>query len=354
MTEELIKDRHSSSYTSQAPLNLEHPYEIKAHSLAISNPYANTIASCKDFPLTIHAGKALFLEQEQELISLPLQEQQQKQKESFLKRLSLVNIKKQMAVFFAKVKDSIGTWKDKIRTTLGWSQSDKIITNNTPKKESFLKSRSYQAEKMPEVVPAPTPSSTIDRDKKRIEEIEDTMAVYQAELLKAGGNVKAMMEIACKMSILVGSLGYRFTKQEIKDYMDHLEVNIKKRVDTYKNGHMWAWLSVGILFTSSAFSFAAIPGSFMGNRLGKILTGLGSTATPFSQFGQGASKLDEMSNEKNQALRTQYDHDGEKLKQTRTDFDRTNEKTQQQMKEMLESIREAERARNQAAQRSIA
>lgn len=92
MTEELIKERHSS-YAPHGALALENLLEAKENSLVREDRYSSTIASCKHFPPSIHAAKSLFVEPEQEVSAKPVQEQQQKLKESFLKRLTRANLK---------------------------------------------------------------------------------------------------------------------------------------------------------------------------------------------------------------------------------------------------------------------
>ncbi len=356
MSGELIKerDRDPSFHASQAQFGLENALEMKRNrSLISADRYSSTIASCKDFPLAIHTGKALFLEPEQELNTVLLQEQQQKEKVHFLRRLSLINIKKQMAAFFSKVKDTMSGWKDGVWSFFGSNTVNKKEGATT--EANFHKGKSNTIQKVVEVeVPPVSSPSTVDIEKRRIDEIEDTLAAYDAEMQKIGVNIKAMMEIACKIALYVGLLGNRYAKKEMKDYRDHMDVNIKKRVKTFENGHFWTYASVSILGVSSLFSFASIGGGFIAaSTAGKILTGLGNAATPFSQLGQGTSKLSEIDSEKKQALRTEFDYVGENLKQSRSDQERAHEKTNQLMQEMLSNMRNAEQARAQSTKQAM-
>ena len=251
MRDELIKEKPFSY--AQHPLALESPLEIPRNDpFAVVDRYSSSVASCKDFPLPIHASKSLFVESEQELNTLPLQESQLKQKQSLIKRLSVANLKFQLSELLSKMKDTILSWKDRIWDFFGWAKPiRKDVSNkqaNAAIKKSFVNKQVKVAQK--DTIDTSNTSKPLRNDaieKRRIEEIENTLAAYEAELQKSHqGDVRAMMEMACKMAILVGTLGYRFSKQEIKDYIDHLEIYVQKRVKTYEGnarGHISMWVS---------------------------------------------------------------------------------------------------------------
>lgn len=347
MTEELIKDRHSS-YTPQAPLAFETPLQIQGtNPFNAFGQYTNTVASCRDYPIPSHAAKKLFVEPEQEIHLAQRKDNQQQQKLHFLKRLSVANIKIRIVEFTLKIHDTLSSWKNRLWNTFRGVKQDKK-----------LESSSKKAEHKKEI-------SKIDEiERRRIQEIEDASAIYAEELKKSGGgDMKAMIEMACKLIILVGSLGSRFSKKEIRDYMDHLEKNIEERKKTYQGGHKWTYISIGLYTASAAFSFASMGGGFCGstvngewvpNAAGRVLTGLGHTTTPLSHLGQGSGQVSQIDEAKRTGERTGLEHISEKLKQVRADMDRNNEKTHQASQEALAAMRNLIQTDAEASKRALA
>lgn len=345
---ELINDHHSS-YTSRAPA-LEHPLDVHGkHSFTIADQYSiNTIASCKDFPLP-HTAKNIFIEPEQEVNTAHTRDVQQKQRISFLKRLTLANIKAEISEFLNWMRDTLSSWKGRVVA---------FITNKPQKKaEAAPRKTEPSKTETQEAVPASGDFSLDDIENRRIREVEDTSAVYEEELARSGGgDMNAMIELACRMAILVGSLGYRLHQKEIKIITDYLEVNNKHRGKTYEGGRTWIYVSAGLYFASAVLSLGSL-GGFAGeaSKVGKILSGLGQyTAQPVGNLATGAGKFSEIDSEKKQGRRAGFEYEGEKLKQTRSDRDRSSEKTTQLMQSMIEAWRNMNQTKTQSVKQAAA
>jgi hypothetical protein len=190
---------------------------------------------------------------------------------------------------------------------------------------------------------------------RQIKEIEEMMAAFEIESQKqSGANIKEMMEMICKISILLGSLGHRYHKKEMENLFKHLDINVKKRVKTFEGGRFWTYVSVGIQLAGATFSFAGVGGSF-GNQssiVTKALTGLGQTSTAVSNLGSVTTKLGDIDGEKKAAIRTEEDHIGEKIKQIRGDVDRTDEKTNQAIQQHFSMLSEIARNHSESVKRA--
>ncbi len=367
MTGELINDRQASN-AAHSPLALEHPLHVKeTDPFAIVDRYKNTLASCNDFPVPTHAAKSLFIEKELETYSPQIQEKQKQLKNSFLHRLTLSNIKKQMNRALVQIRDTLISMKDHVKDFFTGSQTHQKSDQLTQSLDKTSKQASVgnqkKAEKKQETTKSQTTLPVEDAESRRIREIEEALATYETELNKSGGgDIKAMIEMACKMAILVGSLGYRYNKQEMNDYMDHLEVNIKKRVKTFENGHTWTYLAVGFYTASAVASFLSVGGAFgnfaakdtFWNNAGKMATAFGGASQPLGSLGGGTDKMGQIESEKKNAKRTQFEHDGEKLKTGRSDRDRSNEKTNQLIQEMFAALRALNQTNTEAVKRAAA
>lgn len=381
MADGLIKERHTS-YAPRGPLALGNHFETEENPFVRDPRYSSTVASCKDFPLPSHAAKSLFVEPEQEISAQPAQEEQLKLKESFLKRLSISNMKMQVAnikthilTFFARVKDTLSSWQNQIWDFFGRPKTDKksdaignnvgnaltkksIVTKQTKAEQTQYAAAATKQAKTEKTQEADeSDSSKIDLDQKRINEIEDTMAAYEAELQRSScGNMKTMLEMLCKIVILLGSLGYRYNKKEMQDYLDHLEVSIQKQVKTFEGGRKYYYIATGFLIGASVFSFASMGSGLFAetSKVGGVLKGLGGTVQPLSGLGDASKQIGGIDDQKKQGERTEYSYQGDRLKQARTDMASTNEKTHQSCQEMFAAIRNAEQARNEAAKRAIA
>lgn len=356
MANELIKERHSS-YTLRAPLTLESTEEVRGNGpFATACRYSSTVASCKDFPLPIYAAKAIFPEPEKEINTAIVQEQQQKQKTSFLKRLSLANLKVQMSNFYIKVKDTLASWKNK--TAEASSKADKKVGNSvkTGKINTAAKTKSNAVDKVEMTPSAPVQTfTTDDLEMQRIKDIEETMSEYQIELQKSdGGDIKKMIEMVGKILILANTLGYRYNKKEIKDYMDHLEVNITKRVKTFERNWAIIGSSIAIQGVSAVFSFAGLGSGLAGGTMGKVLSGLSGTSSSLSYFGQTITKIDEAKEAEKTGLRTELEHGGEKLKTFNQQMDRTNDKIHQAIQDMLNARRSLDQTDTESKKRAAA
>lgn len=363
MPGELLENRPSYM---QPQLALENPAgirDITAHSSA--GYYDGSIASCKDYPLPSFLAKNLFVIEPEQNLDAGINEQLLKPKENFFKRFSLGNIKQKSSTFFSK---TIFFWKDKI-----WSYfvkdpsnqkigiSSKSMEKPTKKVQDSIAKHSEKASVVaaaPSTAPAPSNIVLDDFDIKRIKEIEEIQASYEAELENSGrDNMKKLMEMVCKLSILVGTLGHRYNKKEIKDYFNHIEANIKKRVKTFEGGRTWTYISVAIQGTAALFSFASLGGGIAEAKgfinLGKTLTGLGSTTSSLSYFGQATTKIGDIKSEEKTALRTQHEHDGEKYRKTRDEMDRQNERVHQYSKDYFDMwknvLQQETQAKRQAA-----
>lgn len=341
MPEELIKERHSS-YTNSA--------HILDPSLKVSDPgfsstgdrYTTTLASCKDLPLPIYAAKALFVETEQEIIATR-QDSKERQKINFLKRLTLDNIKIRFTEFMLRFKDTIVAYRESVTDFLkGEVKSQKTETakhaKNAKKTEQKVQADSYPID---------------DVESRRIREIENASAYYADELMKTGGSeMNAMIEMACKLAILIGSLGYRYNKKEIKDYMKHLEVNVQKRVKTFEGGRAWTYVSVGLQAGAAGLSFLSLGAG--APKVGGLLKALSQTSSPLSSFGSATYKLSEIESEKKQGKRTGFEHEGEKMKQFRTSMEESNQKIHQSTQEIFSSLRGVLQTHTDAVKRAAA
>lgn len=359
MSGELINDRHSS-YTPQ-PLALQHPLKDTGHASPFPVcPYSSTIASCKDFPLPIHS-KCVFLEPEQEVNVSLVKESQQKQKESLLKRLTLINIRKQMTTFLTKIRDTLTSLKDKVAEFFGLHQPSKKI--EIPQKKRMASSSKIaeknvapKTEKSPEALPAPN-FNVDDVEKERISEIANTQATYEAELERSGGgNMNALIEMACKIAIMLSSLDYRFTKKEMNDYRKHLEVNVQKKVKTFESARLWTYFKIGFEGAAGLSGILGGVGSLAGNAgstvVGSIFKGVGQAAEPLRSFSKAAEGMDGIQNEEKGARRTEYDFLIERDKEIRTDMSTQREKTDRVSQHHFETIRNLERELTEAKKRA--
>ncbi|KIC75091.1 hypothetical protein DB41_HW00030 [Neochlamydia sp. TUME1] len=341
MREDAIKENYSS-YAPRGPLSEDYPLDFKASdAIQATERYSSSVASCKDFPLPIYAAKDFFIESEQEANPKIAEMQKAKQKEAILKRN-----KKSFWQLFNK--ETLVSWKDKAFNFFGKN------------KLANIKNASITApltiEPTSELAPAKI-NKKEDIEAQRIKEIEDTLVAYELELQNAnGGNMKAMMEMMCKISILLGSLGHRYNKKEIDDLFKHLEVNVKKRVKTFEGGRAWTYVSVFLQGTGAALSFAPLGGQMLGDTslFGKVLTNLGQTSQGISGFGHATSKIGDIESEKKMAARTEHDHEGEKLKQTRHDRDRSIEKIHQSSQQLFAIMNELARTHTESVKRAAA
>lgn len=366
MVKDLIHER-DSAYQPREPLALEEPLKFKESSpFAVMDRYSSSLASCNEIPLPIYAAQSLFIESEKEIVSTIGQEKQKKEKESFLlflKRLTLKNIKIQMVAFFArtkegvirffaKAKDTLASWKDHVGDFFKGNKVNKKAEDLVSTEEVNASAKGVVNEPSKAVsasAVAPLPLNADGLENRRIKEIEETFTTYEGELRKSNGNLRKMMELLGQISILTNSLGYRYSKKEIKDYMDHLEVNVKQRVKTFEGGHTWSYCAIVLYGTAAVSSFGGVAGGFMGaSAVGKVLTGLGQTSSSVSYLGQGVSKLSDITSEEKTARRTEYEHIGEKYKQIRTDMERTTEKTNQSIQQLLDLGRQRDQAEFQA------
>jgi hypothetical protein len=353
MTKEL-GNAGQSFYTQQSSLALEHEVlELKdINPFALVGPYDSTIASCKDYPLPSHAAKSLFVEPEHESNAGPVQELQQKQKENFLKRLSLANLKKQMAALFTK--DTITSWSNKIGDFFAGNKPKANVgasskTVGVPAKKVGA-SEQNKVEKTQEAALA-SHAPVSDLNKKRIKEIEEASAAFEAELHRyGGGNMNAMIELAGKILIMLGALGIDLNKKNINEYIKYLETNVKQRVETYNRRRIWTYISIGFNIAAAGASVVGIFGAKEGLRL--AFAGIGKIATPFSYLGEGANKLDNIDEQKYTGERTEKDHIGEKLKQFRRDLDESNQKITGTNEKAIEAWRNMNAAYTEAKKRT--
>jgi hypothetical protein len=341
MREDAIKENYSSC-APRGPLSGEYPLDFKASdAIQTTERYSSSVASCKDFPLPIYAAKDLFIESEQEANLKIAEMQKAKQKEAILKRN-----KKSFWQLFNK--ETLVSWKDKAFNLFG---KNKLASSKNASITAPL-----TIEPTSELAPAKI-NKKEDIEAQRIKEIEDTLVAYELELQNAnGGNMKAMMEMMCKISILLGSLGHRYNKKEIDDLFKHLEVNVKKRVKTFEGGRAWTYVSVFLQGTGAALSFAPLGGQMLGDTslFGKVLTNLGQTSQGISSFGHATSKIGDIESEKKMAARTEHDHEGEKLKQTRHDRDRSIEKIHQSSQQLFAIMNELARTHTESVKRAAA
>lgn len=330
-TQESIKGNNTS-----CPLRgqtLEHPLKLQENPVA-SDLYSSSIASCHE----LYAAKSLFIEQEQEALDLQN------------KSLTLADIG-------SKTKETLNSWKVKVRDFLRWNKSNKDVAVSSSKTAVGKQSKAQEA--------VPSQSLPNDMENKRIKEIEDTQATFEAALQKSGDGdmmINALMEMVCKIAILVGTLGHRYNKKEMKDYLDHLEINVKKRVTTFENGHKWTYITMGIQSVAVVMSFASVGGNFLvtpsttGELIptlaGKVLISFGNVSGSVSSVGSATSKLGDVENEQKTAKRTEYEHESQKLIQARTDMNQIIERIHQLMQELLNNLRTLNQTNTEAVKRT--
>lgn len=355
MSKEFINERNS--YTSHVALATENPLEIKENNFSVKNPFSSTIASCADYPLSIPSARfrPLFLELENSLANKEFQ-QKVKQKESFLKSLSLANLKIQITNFYTVIRDTLVRWQNDVQEFFRGHKPLKVEKISTPTSTRKAEvSKPTKMEKMQESVPDSTVTLD-DLEKKRIQEIDESLKSYEAEMERSGGSMSGMIELASKIMILLSSLGYRFNKKEMQDYLKHLEVNVKQRVKTFQGGKTWTYISVAIQGGAALISIGAFAGGFVSGAslVGKILTNLGNTSSSISYFGQATSKIGEVESEKRTAQRTLLEHYKEQIELWKRDNQQIFEKTLNTAQTNIELIRSLERERAQATRSAAA
>lgn len=318
MSKEFINEKHFASQASIA--SLEHPPETKEILPGFKfDPSSCSIASCKDYPLSIPSSIFNPLSVLEIDPTTPSQELQKKQKESFLRRLTLANMKVQLTSFLNKVRDTIVNWGNDTPV-----QEKKELMSLTPSAKKAVASKSTKMEKMKESV-SDFPVSRDDLENRRIKEIEEAFVSYEFEMGQGRASMNSMIEMAGKIIILLSSLGYRFNKKEMQDYLKHLEANVKQRVKTFQGGKMWTYVSVGIQGGAAILSLGNVAGGFLGSA---TLTGLGQAAPAIGGLANSANALGEVDREKRTGERTWHEfgketietwkhHNSGKLKKSR-------------------------------------
>jgi hypothetical protein len=337
MKEELINDRRSSYAASEAVI-----FE-PAPNLGIIDPFArphsstNTIASCRDYPIPTHPSD-IFKEKdsEQEYRSLMNQELQQKQKESFLKRMSPTNIK-------ARFKD---TWTSCKNYFSGKKvEKPENLPQNVPPvaKNAVVGTPVPVANTTPVAVPQVVLPPLNDIDKMHIQDIEDVMVSYAQEMQKAGGgNMNALTEMLHRIVTMLNRLGCRLNKQEMHKVLEHLEINVKNRVKTYNGQRIFTYIAVALEATAAVLSFGGLAGGFAGGKgsmIGRTFINLSKTASPLGTFGGGVKSFDDIKEQHRAGERTELEFIEGQLKNWREDKKNETSKTNQAAQESMSGIR---------------
>lgn len=274
--------------------------------------------------------------------------------QSFLNRLKSIllgksKIRNTVALFrntTVKAVDSIKSYFSETKSD-NKTQSKKNLSVASKKAETNHYSKVADTQSKA-VIPLPAK----DAEGDRIKEIESTLANYHKELENVRpDNTQKMAEMVYKILILVSSLRGRMNHNEIKQYLEHTEVVVGKKIKSMQGGRFWNWLTVGVQIAGAGLAFAPI-GGIIAPRAKDVLQILGSASQPFGMLGQATGRIGEMDDQKRLTQRTEHEHSENKLKNARDLMVNTSQKIDQsiqQSSELWRAMIQADKAAKNAA-----
>lgn len=362
MSESLINQENKTfDPQKQWSLALDNQQQILGNKIhATADRFSSSISSWEDHAVTrslFHPVKKI----EEDSLLQPVNSSDKANEAFFVRiKIKMFEIKSRLEKAFNRIKKVIRNPVDSISSLFNGSQSQKSETKAKTKiqvasKQANASQKIGSLEKKLEEAPAPVNHVTPKHfEEKRVEEVEGMLAAYHNELESVGAdNMKKMVEMVCKICILVGSLRGRWNHKEIEEYMKHMEVAVSKKIKSMDGGRFWNWVTIGVQLAGVGLSFAPLwnnPSGFP--NAGSLLETLGKSGSTVSQFGSATSKIGEMDDQKRAMLRTQYEHDGEKIKTHREHMVGTGEKIHQAAQQQFEMWRGIQQADN-AAKRAV-